>query len=565
MKKAFFPLIIFIICVNTMVGQETDFRPPFNYKLYLSGTFAELRGSHFHSGIDIKTKQTIGHPVYAIEDGWISRVKVRAYGFGHALYITHPGGHTSVYAHLSKFEGKIADVVEQKQYAKESFKINFYPGQNKYPVKKSDIIGYSGNSGSSGGPHLHFEIRDAVTQKPTNALLYGFDIEDNIAPVLQRLRIYPVGEGAAVNGNPQPQSMYIFKKGKVNHLNTSDVKVSGKIAFGIQTYDQLDGSYNHNGPYRVSMYADDELFWEFKADRFSFSETRYLNAMIDYASYKQNRHRYYQSYKKPGNRLSLIAVKNDGLIAFHPGMKKNIRIEVEDVAGNLSEVNFTLKGGALLKTKKQLRGKLMHYNTPNSFKGEGVSISVPAGALYDTLDFRYHFDEMPNYGYSKIHYLHNENVPLHKYATISVKVDRLINNGLKDKLTLVRIDPKGNKHEEDGNWNNGWISTKTRDLGAYVVMADTIKPRIKALNIFKGKKISNQDPIRFTVTDDLSGISYYRGEIDGEWVLFKYFPSRNKLRYDNEKQLSKGSHELKLVVSDDKNNTSVFQTTFIIE
>ncbi|MGM0612765.1 MAG: M23 family metallopeptidase [Bacteroidota bacterium] len=563
MKKYVTFIALLLLSVNLIKAQ--DFRSPFDFQMRLTGTFGELRGNHFHSGIDIKTRGSVGHPVYAIADGYVSRVKVRAYGFGHALYIAHPSGHTSVYGHLQRFSGELAEEVENRQYANESFTVEFYPSRDKYPVKKGDLIGYSGNSGSSGGPHLHFEIRDAANQKPSNALKYGYDVADNIAPLIQRLRFYPVGEGASINGQSTAQSIYVFKRGQNIKPKTSHIKASGQIAFGVQTYDQLNGAPNHNGPYRVTMYADSSKFWEFKADQFSFAETRYLNAMIDYASYKKRKQRFYQSYLKPGSKLSMTQGKDNGLIQFEPGQTRHIKIEVVDLKGNKSVVEFDLKGEEQSVSGNKLKGKLFSFEKKNFFSEEGVRLSVPKGALYDTVDFRYNYEAMDRNTYSKVHHLHNENTPLHKHSTLSVKVDRMVDNGLKDKLLLVRMDHRGRKHDEGGNWSKGWVSTSIRNLGKYVIMADTTKPRIRALNIYSGKTINRNASIDFRITDDLSGIETYRGEVDGKWVLFQYYPSKNRLLYKLDEKLESGKHTLKLVVTDEKQNQATYKADFTIQ
>lgn len=565
MKKIVVYLLILFLSINYMKAQVYDFRSPFDFQMRLTGTFGELRSNHFHSGIDIKTKETVGHPVYAIADGWVSRVKVGAYGFGHALYLSHPNGYTSVYGHLQRFSGELAREVENRQYANESFTVQFYPSRDKYPVRKGDLIGYSGNSGSSDGPHLHFELRDRASQKPTNALNYGYEVADNIAPLIQRLRFYPVGKNATIDGQTNAQSMYVFKRGKNIKPKTSHIQVSGKIAFGVQTYDQLNGAPNHNGPYRVTMYADSIKFWEFKADQFSFSETRYLNAMIDYASYIKHKQRFYQSYLKPGNKLSMLEVKDKGLIEFKPGQTWHIKIEVVDLKGNESVLEFDLEGTDQKVVDNALKGRLLAYNEKNYFSQEGVKLSIPKGALYDTLDFRYAYKEMDNNTYSKEHHLHNEYTPLHKYSTLSVKVDRMVDNGLKEKLLLVRIDQRGQKHAEGGNWSNGWVSANIRNLGKYVIMADTTKPVIRPLNIYSGKTISRNESIDFRIKDKLSGIDTYRGEVDGEWVLFKYYPSKNRLVFQPGNRLDSGKHSLKLVVTDKKQNEAIYKADFTIQ
>lgn len=546
-------------------SQTPEFGNPVGFDIYLSGTFAELRSNHFHSGIDIRTQQTTGHPVYAIADGWVSRVKVRAYGFGHAIYLTHPSGYTSVYAHLEKFEEPIASVVRKRQYAKQSFNVDQYLSRNQYKVNKGDVIGYTGNTGSSGGPHLHFEIRDALSQKPTNVLQYNYRLRDEIFPLIQRIRLYPVGPDAFVDGKRNGKSFSLYQRGQGNTIDMNSTEVSGKLAFGVQTIDQLNGSVKRNGPYRVSMYADGDLFWEFKADRFSFAESRYMNAMIDYASYKSKKQRYYQSYQRPGNKLSMLAVKNRGLIELQSGETKTIRIEVADIAGNISDVSFKLKGVEAVRAQHKLKGVLMHHDQQNVFRNQDASITIPAGALYDTLDFRYTVESMPDDGYSQIHHFHNERTPLHKNAAIAVKVERLVHNGIKNKLLLARKDKDGDLHDHGGYWKNGMIVTTSRALGSYVVMADTVRPKVRPLNIANGAVLNAQDEIRFRITDDLSGVQYYRGEIDGKWVLFEYYPNQKLLRHQMQGDLQAGKHKLRLVVSDEKQNTTVYTTTFSIQ
>ncbi|MFO8053564.1 MAG: M23 family metallopeptidase [Bacteroidales bacterium] len=565
-KEKCIVLWIILLFPVVFIGQDNGFRPPLDLGMNLSGTFGELRSNHFHSGIDIRTNRSIGYPVYAIADGWVSRLRVGPTGFGRALYLTHPTGHTSVYAHLNRFNDDITRFVRQKQYANESFSVNFYLSRNQIPVKRGDIIGYSGNSGSSAAPHLHFEIRNAHNQHPTNVLKHGFEMKDNSCPLIQRLRFYPVGAGSAINQKPYEQSVYVFDRGTDIKLNTSRVRISGKIALGVQAIDQSYGSTKKNGPYRVSMYADSVKFWEFIADHFSFYETRYMNAMIDYGSYKRNGHKYYQSYLRPGNQLSMIAVKDNGLVEFAPGQKRTIRIEVADLAGNVSSVEFRLEGAALSDStiaQPRLNGKLFHYDKDNYFEKEGIRLTIPAGALYDTLDFRYNKEEMPGDAYSKVHHVHNEFTPLHDYVAISIKVDRLLSNGDKSKLMLMRKDHKGRRRPAGGSWNNGWVSAKIRDFGKYYVVADTIKPEITPNNFYPGKTVNHGESIRFTVKDDLSGIKYYRGEINGKWVLFQYDPKKNRLYYELDERVEQGENNLLLTVSDKKGNIKVYRASFV--
>ncbi len=548
-------------------SQKPDFRPPMDIPLYLSGSFGELRGNHFHSGIDIRTRGRTGFPVYAIADGYVSRVHVQPYGFGHALYITHPTGHTSVYAHLDRFNEEVTRYIRSRQYAEESFTVNVFPARNQFRVQQGDLIGYSGNSGSSGGPHLHFEIRDARDQRPVNALAYGYSLRDNIYPEIQRLRLYPKGEGATINGKCESQTVYIFARGGNIRPSMGEIAVSGDLAIGIQAADQLEGSTQRIGPYRVSMYVDSIKFWEYKADRFSFSETRYKNAMIDYAAYQKDRQTYYKSYLKPGNQVSLLAVRNRGLVTFQPGEIRTIRVEVADFAGNVSALEFQATGAPPAEGfagQRKPKGVLFHHDHNNRFANNDVRLTIPAGALYDTLDFIYTKEQMPKDGYSAIHHLHNNLVPLHTHATVEVKVERMVSNSLKDKLLLVHVDHRKRQRVVGGAWKNGWVTARTRSLGKFVVMADTTPPVIRPRGFFPGKTLKRDQSIDFTITDDLSGVSNYRGEINGKWVLFQYDPKNNHLYYVLDDRVREGDNQLVLTVWDAKGNTSVYRASFTV-
>jgi len=202
------------------------FGKPLDIPLILSGSFGELRSNHFHSGLDIKTQQRTGLPVYAPADGYVSRIKVGHYGYGKALYIKHPNGYSTVYAHLERYAGKIQDYVKKQQYRKESYEIELFPKADLLPVYKGDLIGYSGNTGSSGGPHLHFEIRDA-SSRPMNPMLFGLDVPDTRRPLLNSVMVYPVGDSAHVD---QRRSR---KRLKLTPLGNGSYKAETIKAYGF--------------------------------------------------------------------------------------------------------------------------------------------------------------------------------------------------------------------------------------------------------------------------------------------------------------------------------------------
>ncbi|MCU0371288.1 MAG: M23 family metallopeptidase, partial [Bacteroidales bacterium] len=321
------------------------FRPPLDIRMLLSGTFGEIRANHFHSGIDIKTNGVEGAPVYAIADGYVSRIKVSAYGFGKALYVTHSNGYVSVYGHLNRYNQVIGDYVRKGQYRQESFEIELFPAAEELPVKKGEIIAYTGNSGSSGGPHLHFEIRDGSSQKPINPLLFGYDVKDLVRPRITRLKIYPEDEPARINGLDRSLSLQVEGWGEEHRISVPQaIRLSGNISFAIQVNDQQNDTDNKNGPYSVALYIDKKAAYRHRMETFSFDETRYVNSLIDYSEYVKNEVRLQRTKIDPGNRLGIYDLAdNHGVFLFNDTLLHEITYEVKDVAGNTAILSFYIR------------------------------------------------------------------------------------------------------------------------------------------------------------------------------------------------------------------------------
>ena len=557
-------LLITILLSNTLLNAQ-DYQAPLDFRMLLSGTFGELRGNHFHAGIDIKTEGVEGQKVYSIDDGYVSRIKVSTWGYGKAIYITHPEtGHTSVYAHLQKFNTKIDSIVEKEHYKKESFEINFYPNKNSIKIKKGEIIALSGNSGGSSGAHLHFEIRDTQTERPINPLQFGFNIADNISPTLKKLKIYSL-DTTIIDG---------YRKSKIININKKDDKysvdeipiINGSFAVGIFTYDKLDNSYNKNGVYSIKVCVDTNICYQFKVDELDFNTTRYINAHVDYKEKKESKDKYHRCYRLPNNKLKNYSnLLNEGIISIKDTLTHLISIEVTDIYANVSVLDFKIKStnNPLLNrcpSPKDSIGIPFSFNKVNILKKDNIELSMPAFSLYENLMFRYNTTASVDGVFGEVHQVHFNNVPVHKEYNLSIKAD--ITDSLKSKTYIATTDMKGNFWHIGGEWKGAYLKTKAREFGYFCIISDTINPEIKGVNIFPGKVFNTQNTIKLTIKDKHCGIKSFRGEIDGKWILMDYDYKRNLLKFNIEKNISKGKHIFTLKVIDKVGNNTDYKAQF---
>ncbi len=555
-------LIITLLSNSFVFGQE--YQSPLNFRLLLSGTFGELRGNHFHSGIDIKTEGVEGQKVYAIEDGYVSRIKVSTWGYGKTIYINHPDGRTSVYAHLQKFSTKIDSIVKKEHYNKESFEINFYPNKEAKKISKGEIIALSGNSGGSSGAHLHFEIRNTKTERPINPLRFGFKINDTIAPTLRKLKIYAF-DTTLIDGYRKSKIITIKKTNDKYSIDKTPT-INGAFGLGIFTYDKLNDSRNKNGVYSIKLYIDSTICYEFKVDELDFSTSRYINAHIDYCEHKKSKNKYHRCYKLPHNKLTNYSnLINEGIISIHDTLIHLISLEVTDIYGNISELDFKIKSTNnpfLLRCPlpKDTINTPFRLDTVNIFKKEDMELTMEAFSLYEPLKFRYNTTDSVEGVYGLVHHVHNNTVPVHKKYTLSIKAN--VPDTLKSKTYIATTNMKGHFWYLGGDWQNGFLKTKVREFGDFCIVADTTNPEIKGVNIYPGKVFNTQTTIKCTIKDNDSGIKSYRGEIDGKWILMDYDYKRNLLRFDIEKNISKGKHTFTLKVIDNVGNATNYKAEF---
>ncbi|MBC2840019.1 M23 family metallopeptidase [Robiginitalea sp. SC105] len=536
---------------------ESQFDPPLDIPIILAGTFGELRSNHFHSGIDIKTQQREGLPVYAIADGTVSRIKVGHWGYGKALYLAHPNGYTSVYAHLQKFGPGIEEYVKGLQYKRRDYEVETFPDYGELTVKKGDIIAYTGNTGGSSGPHLHFEIRSSVDEKPANPLLYGIEVRDATNPTLEAAFAYPLSPEAHVNRSAQRVELSFRRQADGTFLADTLV-ASGTIGLGVQTFDRQDMAANHNGVFRIRQLVDGEPYTDLDFERFSFGETRYINTLIDYPYYAKSNRRIQKCFRDAGNKLSLYNTLNkDGKISVAPGSRHEVRIEILDVAGNETVLLIPLKGmSADMQAPDMPRTPYyIRAEKPASFDLEGAQVFFPAGSFYDNM-----FLELERVGDTVK--LHDPTVPMHRNFTLSFDVSG-IPEMQRRRMFIARLDARDNPQFCQTYKRGNTFSMRSRELGRFTLASDSIAPTIRPRNFKHRQWLTNYRYLSLTIADDLSGIASYSATLNGQWILMEYEPKNQTITYNFDDRIGDAREcELEVEVTDNAGNTSRYSATF---
>lgn len=552
---------IFLIGLGYFSAQAQDFHSPLEFPLYLSGNFGELRSNHFHSGIDFKTQGEEGKSVRAVKEGYVCRIVVSPWGYGNVVYLAHPGDSIkTVYAHLQRFTNEVAAYVKTKQYEQERFSVDISFTPEQLPVKAGDIIGYSGNTGGSGGPHLHFEIRDLLTDNPIDPLpFYKEKIKDTRPPQARAIMVYPVRGEGVVNQSSQKQKIRLSttKEGKQSASGT--IEAWGKIAFSINVDDFMDGTKNVYGVKELTMLVDDEEVFYSCLDRFSLDETRYINSWIDYEMWRNAQSFYTKTFVEPGNKFSCIKSKNRGYIHIEEARPYHVVFQLTDVYGNISRIPLKVVGKEQPIFSVNADSTTLFIGSgENRFGAKGLRLHIPRGSLYDDVYFRY--DTEPGDKYlSGVHVLHDTPVPLHLKAQLSLRLlsDTL---GKKNQYGIVSVRDK-RVSWIGGVYRDGWMDGDISELGnGYAIMADTVPPKIVPLD---RDKWMGKNEISFRLTDNLSGVEKYRGEIDGQYVLFEMDGKKSRIWYHfDSKRFTRGKHMLSLMVTDACGNESMYEYSF---
>jgi hypothetical protein len=555
-------LSLFLLSVLSVPGQEkyplNTFRSPLDIPLVLAGTFGELRSNHFQSGIDIKTQQREGLPVYAIAEGTVTRIKIGLWGYGKAIYIAHPNGYTSVYGHLQKFAPEIESFIKKIQYEKKSYEVEVFPDYGDINILKDQVIAYSGNTGGSSGPHLHFEIRSSISEKPTNPLLYGLEVRDATNPTLLDLYAYPLSEDAQVNRSSKKIQIK-FNKQKDGTYLAEKVYAAGTIGFGINTYDRQDLAANKNGIYSIQQSVNGKIYSYFNFESFSFGETRYINTLIDYDHFGKYKERIQRCFITPGNRLGIYKqIYNDGQIPVREGLTYNVEILIKDLHNNTVKLIVPVEGKRqqpLVIEDEEKTDYFIIAKQPNNYDLGAAKVYFPANTFYNDfyIDLKKGKDTVV---------IHNNRVPAHKNFTVTFDVANYAPEERK-KLFIARLDNNKIANYMTTFKRGTTFTTRTRSLGAYTLALDTIPPKIRPKNFKARQWLNNYRYLSLIISDDLSGIDSYSATLNGEWILMEYEPKTKTLTYNfDDNILNQTQCELKVIVTDNVGNSNTFTSSF---
>jgi hypothetical protein len=555
-------LLLLVFLTTSSIAQniypQDYFRSPLDIELVLSGTFAELRSNHFHSGLDIKTKQREGLSVYATASGYISRIKISHYGYGKAIYITHPNGYVTVHGHLQRFSDKVEAYVKKHQYEKESFEIELFPDINDLIVTKGEVFAYSGNTGGSGGPHLHFEIRDNQ-ERPINPLLFGLKVKDSKKPIVKSMYAYPINDLSHVNGSNLKQKLRVIPQ-KNGDYKVEDLTAYGKIGFAVNTIDQQDLAANKNGVYKIETFYNGAQNFTIDFRKFSFDETKHLNRLIDYTHYKDEKERLQKLFLDTNNPLSLYKDKiDDGYLVIYDTVSNVYKVKISDFEGNETNIDINIKG-----EDKQPNDVSKNFTSPyyiksgeaNVLENQNIKVDFPRETFYDDffIDFKVNGDTLK---------LHENNLASKKYFTISYDVSNYNPEDLKQVYIARLVGWNNFLSYSSTQRKDNILFTRTKNLGTYCLARDTVNPTITPISFKDGQWLSKYRFLKVKIDDKHTGISNYRATLNGQWILMEYDYKKKTLTYDfNDKVVTDTKNNLKIIVTDNVGNSSTFEASF---
>lgn len=552
MIRNLFILFSIVFFSNHLIAQESsrhDYHPPLKIPLILAANFGELRPNHFHMGVDFKTQGKEGFNLYAIEEGYVSRIKVSPYGYGRVVYIDHPNGITSVYAHCSEFKGKVDSIVTATQLATENYEVEIFPAANEIPVKKGEVFAISGNSGSSTAPHLHFELRDTKTEACLNPLVFGFDIADTKSPEIRKVKAYGLTyEGFLIPGKEKLQTVSkatdYYISGNKLILPASFASEKGGVGLAFDIIDRLDGASNQCGLYGTFLIVDGDTIFGQKTDRISFEHTRYINSHKDYDAYKSHRYKLHKSFKNAYNPLEIYINEELGIIPILPGQSKEVTLIAYDPKGNKSKLQFTLEIAA---------GEINNFEFGENYIHPKDSIFV------NHSDFEIHASPYTLYEPFK-----RTKVEHAEYCAGSEPIQNAVEIKLKNKLPdsvamhyYIMALSNGKTYPLDTKIEDGWFVAYSKYPGKYELRKDNIAPSVRGLSYNSSYNISGTK-VKLSVTENETGIADYDLYIDGKWHPLEFENKGDFLLFNRPEGLT-GTHSIKIVVEDGAHNKCLYQ------
>lgn len=558
-------ILMFAYQLSGQIMLDTSyFDSPVKHEIILAGSFGELRGTHFHAGIDIKPTSfnEIGDSLFVAAPGYISRIKVQTGGYGRVLYVDHPNGYTTVYAHMEQFADSIEAYIKQMQYQAQSYAVDIYPQANRFQLNRQQYIGSLGNTGRSYGAHLHFEIRKTDSETPINPALFGLKPEDDRAPDVVSISVH----GLSSDMQEVDSKTYPIQKVSKHRYTINKGKVSiGAWRAGVllQGWDRMNGASNKNGIYRIEMYADNELRYAATVDSMHWDESPYVKSHIDYAEKISNKRTAVRCYRMPGNQLTIYDdLAQEGVLKVFKDQARKITIKAIDIENNVSQIDFELSRSEVKEHNIEFE-KMLDRSISYDFKMGSCRIQLDSNSLDRNLYMRYHQEQEEG---ANIYQLHADVAPLYRPISLTIPVEAWVDSN--DLRKLIVVERKGNKITSyAGQIHQDSISFRTKNFGQYRLHIDTIAPEIKVVSL--PKTIKNSTWLKFAINDELSpgyGASEVKIDayLDGNWVLGRYKVLDKIFRLQLDSQ-TKGRHQLKIVAQDHVGNTKVWEDTIIVK